>query len=107
MSMCTDASFLRFTVGKEERSGRWVAEPMAVGVRGIVGHGTDRESVFVQILGVSQQSDDEVAAADIMCQVAKEYAAVRVVAHILNDGAAVRIAVRLAQFIGGSVRETL
>ena len=63
------------------------------------------ERVFVQILRLRDLIQNEIAAADIMHQVAEQMAAERVITHVLNNGAAIGIRVRFAQIVVGSVRE--
>src|SRR2546429_2346134 len=77
---------------------------MTVVVRRVMRERTKRKGVFRSVLRVVQQRPDEIAAANIMRQVAEKWAAVRVVAHILNNGAAVRIGLRPAQVLLRSLR---
>src|SRR5713226_8306437 len=72
-----------------------------------MGERAHAESVLIEIFRVSQQSQDEIAAANVMCEVAKKGAAVWVVAHILNDGAAVGVGLCPAQILLGRLREFL
>ena len=80
------------------------ADAMTVVVRRVMRERTKRKGVLCQVLRVVQQRPHEIAAANIMRQVAEKWAAVRVVAHILNNGAAVRIGLRPAQVLLRSLR---
>src|SRR5947207_14632894 len=66
---------------------------------------TNGESVTIEVLRIAQQSLDEIAAADVMREVAEKRAAVRVVAHVLNDGSTVSVGLRPAQVLLGCLRE--
>ena len=57
--------------------------------------GSQCESVFVDVLRLVKKRFDEIAAADIMGQVAKVTVAKRVIAHILNDAAPVSVSMGL------------
>ena len=78
---------------------------MAIVVRGIVRQRAGGESVFVEIFGVSQQRQDEIAAADVVREVAEKRAAVRVVPHVLNDGSAIGVGLGPAQILLGCTRK--
>src|SRR5207249_7829567 len=80
---------------------------MTYGGHGIMRTRNDGEVIFVEILSVTQQRQDEIAAADIMREDAEKGAAVRVVAHILNDGAAVGVGLGPAQILLGCLRKFL
>ena len=70
---------------------------MAVVVGREVRQRAQRERILVEILRLANHVDDEVAAADVMRQIAVELAAERIVAQVLNDAAAVGVGVRLRQ----------
>ncbi|GAC1674055.1 MAG: hypothetical protein PVS2B2_07850 [Candidatus Acidiferrum sp.] len=70
--------------------------PMTGIIGRVVGHGPESERVFIHVARVTQQRENEIAAAHVMRQVAEEVAPVGVVAHILNDGAAVGIGLSAA-----------
>ena len=54
-------------------------------------------------MGLTQQREDEVAAANIVGEIAEKVAAMRVVAEILNDGSAISVGVSLFEiFASGS-----
>ena len=93
--------------GIQNRNGSVGTEAMTVVVRGVMRERTEGESVLVGIFGVSQQRLDEIAAADVMREVAEKGAAVRVVAQILNNGAAVGVGLCPAQILLGCLREFL
>src|SRR5260370_3344472 len=61
--------------------------------------GTQREGVLVHIPGLANHGRDEVAAADIVRQIAVECAPKRVVAQILNNASPISVSVGLAQLI--------
>ena len=62
---------------------------MAVIIAGIVRQGAEREGVLIEVLRLVNQGVDEVAAADIMHEVTKWFAAERIIAHVLDDAAAI------------------
>jgi hypothetical protein len=80
---------------------------MAIIIGGIVRQRAQSESVLVNVLGVGDQVDHKIAAADVMRQIAEELAAERVVAQILNDASSVGECVRLQQFVRGGGRKSL
>src|SRR4029077_2936852 len=73
-------------------------DSMAVAIRGVVRQSAERECVFIQVLRIADQRLDEVAAANVVHQIAEEMTAVRIIAQILNDRAAIGEAMSLAQF---------
>src|SRR5260370_74280 len=93
-------------LGIKNGDGAIRSNAMSVRIRRIVRHSAEREGVFVQILGIAQQNYHEIAAADVMRQVAEEHAAVRVVTHVLNDGAPVSVTVGFAQLFAQYLRKT-
>ncbi len=76
---------------------------MTVIVRRVVRHRAQRETVFINVVGVVQERHDEIATAHVMRQIAEKMAAVWIVAEVLNNRAAVCISLRRAQFFGSSV----
>src|SRR5581483_5935066 len=68
-------------------------------IRRIVRQRAQSEGVLVGILGLEQQLANEVAATDVMHQVAEFPAAERVVAKILDNGATVRVGMRLPDLV--------
>src|SRR6266853_1488292 len=76
-------------------------------IRGVVRKRAEGERVLNDVFGVPQQRKDEIAAADVMREVAEEGAAIWVVAHILNDRAAVSVGLRPAEILFGRLREFL
>jgi len=89
----------------QNRNGSVGAEAVTIVVRGVMRERADGESVLGDIFGVSQQRLDEIAAADVMREVAEKRAAVGVVAHILNDGSAVSVGLRPAEIFLGCLWE--
>src|ERR1700689_2935084 len=75
-------------------------------VRRIMRHGSNRESIVVQILRIVQQCLDKIAAAKIVREIAKEFIAVWVVAHVLNDGATVGVSMGAAKLVPGGSWKT-
>ena len=57
----------------------------------IMGQRSQGEGVFVDVLRITEQSFNEISAANVVNQVAEELAAKRIVAHVLNDGAAIGV----------------
>ena len=74
---------------------------MAVIVTGVMRQRPQRECILVEVLRLSNQVQYEVAAADVMSQIAVKRAAERIISQILNDASAVGIGVRLSQLIRG------
>src|SRR5260370_30135915 len=110
--MCKPVVFKRNGVAEflpeariQERNGSIDAQAVSVIVRGVMGERADSESVRIEIFRLAQQSLDEIAATDIMREVAEKGAAIRVITHILNNGAAVSVALRPAQIFFGCLRE--
>ena len=68
---------------------------MAVIIGGVVCQGSECEGILVDVLCLVKERLDEIAAADIMGQVAEETIAKRVIAHVLNDAAPIRISMGL------------
>ncbi len=97
--------FLQFRV--QQRYNDIGGERMAFVVSGIMGDSAESESVFVESRGISQQGEDEIAAAKIVGEIAEELIAGGIVTHILDDRTAVGIGVGLNEFVRGSVGKTL
>ena len=72
---------------------------MAIIVGGVMRQRAQRECILVQILRLANQVENEVAAADVVRQIAVELAAERIIAQILNDASAVGVSMRLGQLI--------
>jgi len=71
-----------------------------------MGEGAEGEGVFIEVaigFGVAEVRLNEIAAADVMREVAEKMAAVGVVAHVLNDGAAVGEGVGFAEIVGRGI----
>jgi len=102
---CNAVAVFLSEAGLQNRDGPIGADAVTVVVRSVMGERADGESELVEILGVSQQSLDEIAASDVMREVTKERTAVRVVPHILNDGTTVGEGLRPAQIFLGCLRE--
>ena len=80
---------------------------MAVIVARVVRQRSQRKCILVDVLRLSNQVQNEVAAADVMRQIAVELAAERIIAQILNDASAVGVCVRLGQLIRGGSGKSL
>src|SRR5579864_5811229 len=76
---------------------------MAVAICGVVRQSAERECVFIEVLGIADQRLDEVAAANVVHQIAEEMTAVGIIAQILNDRSAKGKAMSVAQFVGSGV----
>ena len=94
------AEFL-FQIWIQDRNGSIRGDAMAIVVGGVVRQRAEREGVVVDVLGVVQQSTDEISAADIVGEVTEKMTPVRVVAHVLDDGAAIGEGLRGVQFLIG------
>ncbi len=84
------------------------SDGVAVIVRGVVSERAQGKRVFIERSGIAEQGQDEIAAADVVQEVAEEMAVVRVIAEVLNDGAAVGVSFGFAQLVGcgvGKARE--
>jgi len=80
---------------------------MSIVVGGVVCQRSEGESVLVEVLGLPEQVDHEVATAHKMRQIGEKLAAERVVAHVLYERAAVSKGVGFFQIIGGGVGKSL
>src|SRR6266568_125474 len=58
-----------------------------------------RECIFVDIVALAQEFEDEIAAANVMDQIAEFFAAERIVTKILDDGAPIGISMGIAYLI--------
>ena len=58
-------------------------------VGGVVSKSAEGKGIFVEVGGFLDEIDDEVAAANVVGEVAEIFAAEGIVAHVLHDGAAV------------------
>ena len=74
---------------------------MAIIVSRVMRQRAQRECIFVEVLRISNQVQNEVAAPDVVRQIAVKLAAERIIAQILNDASAVGISVGLDQLIRG------
>jgi len=57
---------------------------MPLGVRGVVRKGSQRKRVFIRVLRILEQVDNEVSAADVMHEIAKMPIPERVITNVLN-----------------------
>jgi hypothetical protein len=72
---------------------------MSCNIGSVVGKGSQRESIFVQILGLGDERENKITATNIVRQIAKELTAEGIVAHVLNDGASIGIGMGLEQLL--------
>src|ERR1700731_191871 len=70
-------------------------------IRGIVRKRPQGEGVLVRILALQYQLANEVAAANVVHQIAEFHAAKGVVAEVLDDGASIGVAVRHLELVFG------
>ena len=77
-----------------------------LGIGGIVFQRAQSERIFVEVLRFADQRRDEIAAADVMREIAEKAAAERIISHVLNDAASVSVGVRLLQFLRRRVGES-
>jgi hypothetical protein len=96
VSDCVPVFFLQF--GKFQGDHQ-VDRRMAAVVRGVVGQGSQGESVLVHVSGVAKQCVYKIAAPHIVNQVTEEHAAKWVVPHILHQRTAVGVGVCLKQVV--------
>jgi hypothetical protein len=78
-------------------------ERVTRGVGGVMRQSTQRKGVLIQVFGLFDERDDEIAASDIVRQIAEELAPKRVIAHVLDDSAAINIGVGLQKFFRSRV----
>src|SRR6476619_1496204 len=72
-------------LGIHERD-RWIGrERVTRTIGSVVRQRAQGKCVFIQVFGLTEESEDEIAAPDIMCQVAEEFAAKMVIAHVLDN----------------------
>src|SRR6266576_6911927 len=67
----------------------------------------ERERILVQIGGLGQKIQYQIAAANVVRQVADEPMAERVIAHILDDCAAIGVSMRLSKIVRARIRKSL
>src|SRR5271154_4627820 len=80
---------------------------MPCSIRGVVGESTQCKCIFVQIVGLGDKRENEIAAPNVVREITKESAAERIIAHVLNDCASVGVGMRLLQFFWSRAGETL
>ena len=68
-------------------------------------NGSQRKSIFINILRLRNQVLHKIAAAHVVNQVAEELAAERIVPHILEDAASIGIGVGLFEIVGSTLRK--
>src|SRR5689334_14038703 len=68
---------------------------------------SQRERIFVQVLRFPNQVEDEVAAADVVCEIGEQLRSEWVVTHVLSDAAAIRISMRFHELLRRCIRKTL
>ena len=103
----TESPYFFFKLGKEERDGAIDADGMTVIIGGVVSERSQGKCIAVKVFGIAEESQDEVAAAHVVRQIAEEEASMRVVTHVLDDGAAIGITVRFFDFVRGRAGKTL
>ena len=91
----------------QHRYGEVRRQAMAIIVRCVMCHGSDRKSVFIQILRIFQQCFNKITASKVVGEIAKEFIAVRVVTHILNDGSPVGVSMSLTEIIGRGIGKSM
>ena len=57
---------------------------VAIIVRRVVSHRAQSEGVLIDVMGIAKQSDDKIAATDVVGQVTEQLATEGVVAQVLN-----------------------
>ena len=73
----------------------------------IVGKRAQSEGVFVGVLALLEQFDDEITATDVVHQIAEFHAAKRIVAEVLDHGATVGVTVRFGKLFFRQIRKSL
>ncbi len=72
---------------------------VSLGIGGIVFQRAQSECIFVEVLRFADQGHDEIAAADVMREIAEKVAAERIISQVLNDATPIRVGVRLLQLL--------
>ena len=93
--------------GIEDGNGAIRANAVSVVISRIMGERTQRESVPIQILGITQKRKDEVCAANVVRLIAEEVISMRVIAEVLDNGAAVGVPVGFLELLVRCVGKAL
>src|ERR1700739_3806360 len=80
---------------------------MSRNVGRVVGKGTEGKRIFVQIMRLGDECENEIATPNIVREITKELAAEGIVAHVLNDGASIGIGVGLLQLLRSGAGKAL
>ena len=96
--ICDGIAEFRAKLRVEQRHRDVGGHAVAIVVGREVRQRAQRERILVEILRLANQVDDEVAAADVMRQIAIKLAAERIISQVLDDAAAVSVGVRRRQF---------
>src|ERR1035441_2181281 len=72
---------------------------MSVDVGNVVGERSQSESVLIEVLRIAEHRQNEVAGADVMCQIAEDMITEGIVANVLDDAAAVGIGMGFYQVL--------
>src|SRR5262245_28445561 len=94
---CNRAAEAALQMGVDHRNRFVDAVPMAIVVGSVVRQRAQRKGVLIEVSCLRQQIQDEIAAADVMQQCAKERVPEWIVTDVLDDGATVRVGVRPAE----------
>ena len=73
---------------------------MSCSIGGVVGKGSQRKRILVQIVGLGDERENKIAAANIVREIAEELTAEGIVTHVLNDGASIGIGMGLRSCSG-------
>ena len=79
---------------------------MPCSIRGVVGESTQRKCISVQIVGLGDKRENEIAAPNVVREITKELAAERILAHVLNNGASIGVGMGLEQLLRSRVGES-
>src|ERR1051326_1892751 len=93
-------------LGVFNRNRRVHGDRMPLTVSRVMSHGAKSKRVFIAVFRFLEKVENEIAASNVVHQVAEELAAERVVAHVLNDASTVGIGMRLYQISGRGARES-
>jgi hypothetical protein len=80
---------------------------MSFRIGGVVGKSTHRKCIFIQILELGDERENEIAAPNIVREITKESATERIIAHVLNACSSISVGIRLLQFFASRAGETL
>src|SRR6476659_1497868 len=98
--ICNCVAVFLFQLWIQKRDRSICTEGVAVIVRNVVSESTERKRIAINVVGISEKSQQKKAASHVVRQVTEEKAPVRVIAHVLDNRSAVCVPVRFLHFCG-------